>query len=155
MAAEDANLILARLEGFLKAFEWFNHKTNHGCTFAVIQMAKAAEVPAALASYFGLQPSDFRVERLADFERELREVFARFLFLFREPAGGHQYGDYLVDPRNRPSIRLLERFGFRLEGLLRARWRVSGEICDSAIYGLLAPEFVRELQPQGGKVAMP
>ena len=49
-----------------------------------------------------------------------------------------------VDPRNTPSCRLLERLGFRLEGLLRARWRVAGEICDTAFYGLLAPEFVRE-----------
>jgi len=60
-----------------------------------------------------------------------------------------------VDPRNRPSIRLLERLGFRLEGLLRARWRVSGEICDTALYGLLAPEFVRDWQPAGGKVTAP
>ena len=49
-----------------------------------------------------------------------------------------------VDPRNTPSCRLVERLGFRLEGLLRARWRVAGEICDSAFYGLLASEFVRE-----------
>jgi RimJ/RimL family protein N-acetyltransferase len=54
-----------------------------------------------------------------------------------------------VDPRNTPSCRLLDRLGFRLEGLLRARWRVAGEICDSALYGLLAPEFVREPQPRG------
>ena len=60
-----------------------------------------------------------------------------------------------VDPRNSPSFRLLERLGFRLEGLLRARWRVAGEICDSAIYGLLAPEFVREPQVRGTAVASP
>ena len=58
-----------------------------------------------------------------------------------------------VDPRNAPSCRLLERLGFRLEGLLRARWRVAGEICDSALYGLLAPEFVREPLPRGTAVA--
>jgi len=58
-----------------------------------------------------------------------------------------------VDPRNVPSCRLLERLGFRLEGLLRARWRVAGEICDSAMYGLLAPEFVREPRPRDAAVA--
>jgi RimJ/RimL family protein N-acetyltransferase len=42
-----------------------------------------------------------------------------------------------VDPRNERSCRLLERLGFRREGLLRARWRVGGEVTDSAIYGLL------------------
>jgi ribosomal-protein-alanine N-acetyltransferase len=46
-----------------------------------------------------------------------------------------------VDPRNEASWRLLERLGFRREGLLRNRWRVDGEVCDSYIYGLLRPEF--------------
>ena len=60
-----------------------------------------------------------------------------------------------VDPRNAASCRLVERLGFRLEGLLRARWRVAGEICDSALYGLLAPEFVREPLPRDAAVAAP
>jgi ribosomal-protein-alanine N-acetyltransferase len=46
-----------------------------------------------------------------------------------------------VDPRNAASCRLLERIGFRREGLLRERWRVNGETCDSALFGLLAHEF--------------
>jgi RimJ/RimL family protein N-acetyltransferase len=49
-----------------------------------------------------------------------------------------------VDPRNGPSCRLLERLGFRREGLLRARWHVADEICDATLFGLLAQEFVRE-----------
>ncbi|MBL0165160.1 MAG: GNAT family N-acetyltransferase [Xanthomonadales bacterium] len=47
-----------------------------------------------------------------------------------------------VDPRNAASCRLLEKLGFRLEGRLRERWHVEDEIQDSAIYGLLAREFV-------------
>jgi ribosomal-protein-alanine N-acetyltransferase len=47
-----------------------------------------------------------------------------------------------VDPRNAASCRLLERLGFVREGLLRQRWRVDGEVCDTALYGLLRPEFV-------------
>ena len=46
-----------------------------------------------------------------------------------------------VDPRNRASCRLLEKLGFHLEGSLRERWHVEGEIQDSALYGLLAREF--------------
>ena len=46
-----------------------------------------------------------------------------------------------VDPRNAPSCRLLERLGFQREGLLRARWRVAGEVSDSAIYGILRGEL--------------
>lgn len=46
-----------------------------------------------------------------------------------------------VDPRNAASIRLLERLGFRLEGRMRERWQVTGEVQDSLIYGLLAREW--------------
>ena len=49
-----------------------------------------------------------------------------------------------IDPRNLASCRLVEAIGFAREGLLRKRWRVNGEVCDSAFYGLLAEEFVRE-----------
>ena len=45
-----------------------------------------------------------------------------------------------VDPRNAPSWRLLEHFGFRREGLLRNRWRVGDTFADSWIYGLLRDE---------------
>ena len=49
-----------------------------------------------------------------------------------------------IDPRNVASCRLVETLGFRLEGRLRERWHVEGEIQDSAIYGLLAREFTNE-----------
>ena len=42
-----------------------------------------------------------------------------------------------IDPLNRASARVLERLGFRLEGLLRQRWIVAGQASDSALYGLL------------------
>lgn len=42
-----------------------------------------------------------------------------------------------IDPRNAASARLLERLGFRREGVLRERWIVAGEVSDSALYGLL------------------
>lgn len=48
-----------------------------------------------------------------------------------------------IDPRNVASARTLERQGFRCEGLLRERWIVGGEVCDTAFYGLLAREFKR------------
>ena len=46
-----------------------------------------------------------------------------------------------VDPRNAASIRLLEKLGFVREGVLRERWHVGGEVQDSAIYALLAPDY--------------
>ena len=46
-----------------------------------------------------------------------------------------------IDPRNEASCRLVERVGFVREGLLRERWRVAGEVTDSAMYGLLRREY--------------
>ncbi|WP_050577323.1 GNAT family N-acetyltransferase [Pseudomonas cremoricolorata] len=42
-----------------------------------------------------------------------------------------------IDPRNDGSARTLERQGFVLEGTLRARWCIAGELSDSGLYGLL------------------
>jgi RimJ/RimL family protein N-acetyltransferase len=47
-----------------------------------------------------------------------------------------------IDPRNTASANLLARLGFQQEGLLRERWIVGDEISDSAIYGLLAREWL-------------
>jgi ribosomal-protein-alanine N-acetyltransferase len=47
-----------------------------------------------------------------------------------------------IDPANQSSRRLVERLGFREEGLLRQRWKVDGVWSDSAWYGLLREEFI-------------
>ena len=46
-----------------------------------------------------------------------------------------------IDPRNAASAKPLLRLGFRHEGLLRERWIVNGEICDTAFYGLLKSDW--------------
>ncbi|WP_255595018.1 GNAT family protein [Lysobacter sp. BMK333-48F3] len=46
-----------------------------------------------------------------------------------------------TDPRNRASVRCLERLGFVREGLLRERWIVAGEVSDTALYGLLRQDW--------------
>ena len=43
---------------------------------------------------------------------------------------------------NVASARTLERLRFRAEGLLRERWIVGGEACDSALYGLLRRDWL-------------
>jgi ribosomal-protein-alanine N-acetyltransferase len=48
-----------------------------------------------------------------------------------------------ADPRNERSLRLLERLGFRREGLLRERYLVGGELQDAVVFGLLR----RDSQP--------
>ena len=46
-----------------------------------------------------------------------------------------------VDPRNLASTRCLERLGFVLEGHLRERWIVAGEVSDASLYGLLRSDW--------------
>lgn len=48
-----------------------------------------------------------------------------------------------IDPRNAASAASLERLGFRLEGTLRERWWVAGEVSDSGLYGLLRPDWLQ------------
>jgi ribosomal-protein-alanine N-acetyltransferase len=47
-----------------------------------------------------------------------------------------------VDPRNVNSERILGKLGFKREGLLRERWKVGGEVQDTAFFGLLAKEWL-------------
>ncbi|MCB9712433.1 MAG: GNAT family N-acetyltransferase [Myxococcales bacterium] len=54
-----------------------------------------------------------------------------------------------VDPRNGPSIALLERVGFRREGLQLQRWLLHGEWQDALLFGLLAPWW-RQLRGRAG-----
>ena len=51
-----------------------------------------------------------------------------------------------VDPRNQPSLRLLEKLGFEREGLLRGRYRIAGEIQDSVMLGWWTEELRGQLQ---------
>ena len=68
------------------------------------------------------------------------EAVRRVLGFGFEQIGLHRV-EAELDPRNVASARLLERLGFRYEGLLRERWWVYEEWCDSALYGLLRADF--------------
>jgi len=46
-----------------------------------------------------------------------------------------------VDPRNGPSLRLLERLGFGREGYMKERHLIAGERQDTIFYGLLARDW--------------
>lgn len=69
-----------------------------------------------------------------------REAVAAVLDLGFGSLGIHRF-EADVDPRNEPSLLLLERLGFRREGYLRERYHVGGELQDSVLLGLLAPEW--------------
>lgn len=54
-----------------------------------------------------------------------------------------------TDPENLTSRRLLERLGFRLEGMLRAEWETHIGVRDTALYGLLAGDWAGISRPSG------
>jgi len=70
----------------------------------------------------------------------MREAVPLALSFAFESLGMHRV-EADVDPRNDPSIRLLEELGFQREGYLRERYRVGEEIQDAIFYGLLEPEW--------------
>jgi RimJ/RimL family protein N-acetyltransferase len=47
-----------------------------------------------------------------------------------------------IDTRNTASERTLRRLGFQLEGTLRERWIVAGEVSDTGLYGLLRRDWL-------------
>jgi RimJ/RimL family protein N-acetyltransferase len=131
-----AEELLARIHrhfGERDLFQWgiadASDRVIGTCTLAWIELAhRRAEIGFALArAQWG--------SGLAG------EAVARALAFGFDELGLHRI-EADVDPRNHRSIALLERLGFRREGLLRERWRVGGEVTDSLMLGLLAHERV-------------
>jgi ribosomal-protein-alanine N-acetyltransferase len=56
-------------------------------------------------------------------------------------AEGHRRVVADIDPDNTASRVLVERLGFRLEGILRAEWETHIGVRDTALYGLLLPDW--------------
>jgi RimJ/RimL family protein N-acetyltransferase len=52
-----------------------------------------------------------------------------------------------INPANEASARVLERLGFRREGLMRERWIIRGAKQDSAFYGLLKADWDARRKP--------
>jgi ribosomal-protein-alanine N-acetyltransferase len=53
-----------------------------------------------------------------------------------------------IDPRNAASERTLRRLGFQLEGTLRERWIVAGQVSDTGLYGLLRRDWLAPTPPR-------
>jgi RimJ/RimL family protein N-acetyltransferase len=70
----------------------------------------------------------------------MREALAALIARFFE--AGLRRLEAQVHPANIASCQLLERLGFRNEGLLRQRWVAKGETYDARFYGLLREEWL-------------
>lgn len=132
----DAAAYIGGIHSSLQRRELFQWGLEHGvpariigtCTlFNVSTIHQRAEIGFALArSFWG--------RGLA------REALVALLaFAFAELNVHRVEAD--ADPRNERSIRLLERLGFRREGILRERYLVSGERQDALMLGLLRREW--------------
>ena len=101
------------------------------------------------ATLYALSTQNRRAELGYILEREhwgrgtMREALGAILDWAFGPFGLHRV-EADTDPRNEASVRLLERLGFVREGMLRERWIVGGEVCDSLMLGLLARDWRAE-----------
>lgn len=131
-------------EGLIEQIDdWFARRG--GCQWGVVESASGSVIGTVTLHAFALPHKRCEIGYVlgsAHWGRGFaREALARLLrFAFDELGLARIEAD--VDPRNAASVRLVERLGFRREGLLRARWRVAGEVQDSALYGLLRDEFL-------------
>ena len=83
---------------------------------------------------YALTATDRRGEGL------MREALARILdYGFSEMNLNRV--EALIGRDNEPSLRLVRRFGFTREGLLREHWNVDGVLHDSVLFGLLRSEY--------------
>jgi RimJ/RimL family protein N-acetyltransferase len=117
---------------------------RHSLRFALVEREGGAMI--GTCTLFGVEVIHRRAELGYVLRRDrwgrglMREGLAALLDYAFGPLGLHR-AEADVDPRNVPSVALLERLGFVREGVLRERWRVNGEVSDSLFLGLLAPDW--------------
>lgn len=90
---------VAWLQGFLHAFEWFNQKTNYGCTLTLDILRKPASVQEAVESHFGGELDRLALHPVEDWQEFVRELLGRWLFQFSDPSM-----DHLEDPKGSFSL---------------------------------------------------
>ena len=98
MSAE-ADAPVAWLQGFLRAFAWFNHKADHGYTFALDILPKPGTVRQAIGAHFGNDLEGLTLTPVEDWAGFLRGFWGRWLFQFGDPTM-----DHLADPRRSFSL---------------------------------------------------
>ncbi|GAB4093738.1 GNAT family N-acetyltransferase [Flaviaesturariibacter terrae] len=78
----------------------------------------------------------------------MREALARVLAYGFQQMNLNRV-EALIGRDNEPSLRLVRRFGFTQEGVLREHWNVDGVLHDSVLFGLLKSAYA----PAGPEVA--
>lgn len=132
--AEARDFVAAILDGFLAGtlYQWaieLDGELVGTCTLAAVdRQHRRAELGfAVLRRWWGRRVASRALPPVIDF------AFER-LGLHRLEAD--------ADPRNQASLRVLERLGFRREGLLRERYLQGGEAQDAVFFGLLRRDWL-------------
>jgi hypothetical protein len=87
------------LQGYLRAFAWFNNKTNYGYTFTLDAILKPKSIREAIEGYFREELIEMSLSPVEDWQSTVRGLLNRWLFQF----GDHTM-DYLEDTRNSFSL---------------------------------------------------
>lgn len=83
---------------------------------------------------YALSATDRRNEGL------MREALGRVLAYGFEEMNLNRV-EALIGADNQPSLRLVQHYGFRQEGVLREHWNVAGTLVDSLLFSLLRSEY--------------
>jgi [ribosomal protein S5]-alanine N-acetyltransferase len=115
-----------------------------GVQLVVVEKASGRAIGSCLL--FRLEPASARAELgyvlgRASWGRGLMHEALAALIAHAFGALGLRRLEAEVNPLNAASCRLLERLGFRNEGLLRQRWVAKGAAYDIRFYGLLRDEW--------------
>src|SRR4051794_15541431 len=123
---EAGDTAVAWLQGFLHAFEWFNHKTNYGYTFTLDVVPKPGSVREAIEGHFGGELDGLTLVPVEDWPGCVRGLLDRWLFQFDDPSM-----DRLEDPRG--SFSLFDSF-FRRVLLDEVLGKLSGVVSPLAVW---------------------
>jgi len=94
----DAHLeTLAEIRGFFRAFQWVNHKTNHGFRFQISLAPRNSDIQAAVASHFSDEnPTHLSITHVDDWRNLLTKTLIRWLLAYLNdgPAMGRLLDEY-------------------------------------------------------------
>ena len=112
MSAE-ADPAVVWLQGFLHAFEWFNHKANYGAVLTLNILPKPGTVRQAIEEHIGDDVENLVLTPVEDWPGFVRALLGRWLFQFDDPSWPH-----LEDPRASFSLFQDHSRGVMLDGVM-------------------------------------
>ncbi len=134
---------------------WFEHRSGHQASgialhFAIV--AKDTGTAIGTCSLFQFDEDNLHAKigyvlgRAFWGQGYAREAIAALIdFAFNEMSLRRLQAE--AAPQNTASTRLLQRLGFKKEGVLRERWMTKDGTLDAEIYGLLRQEWLETSRP--------